>query len=171
MDASTRSTHSNAFMYGFWKNKRIVLFDTLIKQPHDEIVAIMAHELGHWRYSHMIKVFAISAIQLLAYLAIFKHVISVKQAYYSFGFKTLNVCTGMFIFSLLLRPVRTNEPLSTIFLAQISMVIGILMTLLSRYHEFQADRFALDLGHGPNLQKALISLGIENKSAYNIDPW
>lgn len=53
MDGSKRSGHSNAFMYGFLKNKRIVLYDTLIKQcSESEVVAVLAHELGHWKVRH-----------------------------------------------------------------------------------------------------------------------
>lgn len=53
IDGSKRSNHSNAYFYGFWKNKRIVLFDTLFKHMNDdEILAVMCHELGHWFYNH-----------------------------------------------------------------------------------------------------------------------
>ena len=56
VDQSTRSSHSNAYFYGFGKNKRIVIFDTLMKHnTTDEIVAIIGHELGHWYYSHNLK--------------------------------------------------------------------------------------------------------------------
>jgi STE24 endopeptidase len=66
VDGSTRSAHSNAYMYGFFKNKRIVLYDTLVKQceGHDEeIVAVLAHELGHWKLKHTVYNFA--AMQLV----------------------------------------------------------------------------------------------------------
>jgi STE24 endopeptidase len=54
MDGSKRSAHSNAYFFGFWKNKRIVLFDTLIRNLNiDEIVSVIGHELGHWKYRHV----------------------------------------------------------------------------------------------------------------------
>jgi hypothetical protein len=60
MDGSKRSGHSNAYMYGFWNNKRIVLYDTLCKQcDEDQVVAVLAHELGHWKLSHTLVLFAV----------------------------------------------------------------------------------------------------------------
>merc|ERR1719274_442726 len=52
IDGSKRSGHSNAYFFGFWKYKRIVLYDTLLGQGHEEILAILCHELGHWKFSH-----------------------------------------------------------------------------------------------------------------------
>merc|ERR1719512_78646 len=61
MDGSKRSSHSNAFMFGFGKNKRIVLFDTLMDQvSDDEILAILGHELGHWKLGHTMQNFIIT---------------------------------------------------------------------------------------------------------------
>lgn len=60
IDGSKRSNHSNAYLYGFGDNKRIVLFDTLIKQLNNsEIVAVLCHEIGHWKHSHALKMMAI----------------------------------------------------------------------------------------------------------------
>jgi len=64
VDQSTRSSHSNAYFYGFGNNKRIVIFDTLMKHnTNDEIVAIIGHELGHWYYSHNLKNIFISFVR------------------------------------------------------------------------------------------------------------
>ena len=62
MDGSKRSGHSNAYMYGFWNNKRIVLYDTLCNQcDEDQVVAVLAHELGHWKLSHTPVLFAVGS--------------------------------------------------------------------------------------------------------------
>ena len=67
VDGSKRSSHSNAYMYGFFKSKRIVLFDTLLKQASDEeIVAVLAHELGHWHHGHVLLTFVISQLYVFA---------------------------------------------------------------------------------------------------------
>merc|ERR1712190_569153 len=81
MDASKRSGHSNAYMYGFGKNKRIVLFDTLLNQcgSDEEIVAILAHELGHWKLRHTPILFVSSMAVLFLQLSLFQWV-SVSRA-------------------------------------------------------------------------------------------
>ncbi|KAJ6338420.1 hypothetical protein OIU76_007981 [Salix suchowensis] len=72
VDGSTRSSHSNAYMYGFFKNKRIVLYDTLIQQckNDEEIVAVIAHELGHWKLNH--TMYSFIAVQILTFFTIWR---------------------------------------------------------------------------------------------------
>lgn len=98
VDQSTRSSHSNAYFYGFGKNKRIVLFDTLVKHnTTDEIVAIIGHELGHWYYSHNLKNIIITFVSftlvncilktnLFFVFFLFSFVIKREDIFISFGF-------------------------------------------------------------------------------------
>jgi STE24 endopeptidase len=89
VDGSTRSAHSNAYFYGFFKNKRIVIYDTLIKQVDQEgIVAILGHELGHYKLSHNLKNLVISQFHILMFLYLFSLTLHTKELYRSFGFDT-----------------------------------------------------------------------------------
>lgn len=150
MDGSTRSSHSNAYFFGLFKDKRIVLFDTLINQmDKEEICAVLGHELGHWSCSHMAKRLLIVQVHLFTLFYLFSKVIGEKALYSAFGFnKTLPVIVGLMLFQYLLTPIE--------------MAIGLLMTCQSRSHEFEADRFAHGLGFGKLLQGALIKLHAKN---------
>jgi STE24 endopeptidase len=87
VDGSTRSAHSNAYMYGFFRNKRIVLYDTLIEQCKEgEVVAVLAHELGHWKLGHTLKNLALTQLQMLSTFALFSVVRSSAGLFTSFGF-------------------------------------------------------------------------------------
>lgn len=89
VDASKRSDHSNAYYFGFGSNKRIVLFDTLLKQHENqrEIVAIVCHELGHWYYSHPLKMMVVSVINLCVLFYTFSLVLNNMTLLRSFGFE------------------------------------------------------------------------------------
>merc|ERR1719329_1949612 len=87
VDGSKRSSHSNAYMYGFCKNKRIVLFDTLIKQcTEDEIVAILGHELGHWKMGHTVKNMIMSQAQIFLTFYALSFFVGNETMFNSFGF-------------------------------------------------------------------------------------
>ena len=75
VDGSKRSGHSNAYCYGFGKNKRIVVFDTLLTQPHDEILAVLLHELGHWKFMHVLTSLAINSMHMFLLLWTFSIVV------------------------------------------------------------------------------------------------
>ncbi|XP_073281821.1 CAAX prenyl protease 1 homolog isoform X1 [Primulina huaijiensis] len=159
VDGSTRSSHSNAYMYGFFKNKRIVLYDTLIQQCKDdeEIVAVIAHELGHWKLSHtMYSFFAVQVLTLLQFGG-YTLVRNSKDLFQSFGFDTQPVLIGLVLFQ------HTVIPLQHI--------VSFLLNLVSRSFEFQADSFAKKLGYASPLRAALVKLQEENLSAMNTDPW
>ncbi|KAF8652934.1 hypothetical protein HU200_062363 [Digitaria exilis] len=100
VDGSTRSSHSNAYMYGFFKNKRIVLYDTLIQQCSNEdvIVSVIAHELGHWKLNHTIYFFV--AVQLLMFLQFGGYTLTrnSKDLFRSFGFNDKPKIIGLIIF-------------------------------------------------------------------------
>ena len=168
MDASKRSGHSNAYMYGFGKNKRIVLFDTLLNQcgSEEEIVAILAHELGHWKLRHTPILFASSMAVLLLQLSLFQW-ISVSRArsgalFEDFGFGASGASGG--------RPHLMGLILFQFILTPVDVAIEFLTNVLSRAFEFQADHYAAaECGYAGDLRAGLIRIHKENKSAMNID--
>ncbi|WVZ74209.1 hypothetical protein U9M48_022421 [Paspalum notatum var. saurae] len=159
VDGSTRSSHSNAYMYGFFKNKRIVLYDTLIQQcsNEDEIVSVIAHELGHWKLNH--TVYSFVAVQLLMFLQFggYTLVRNSKDLFESFGFEDQPIIIGLIIFQHTIIPLQH--------------LLSFCLNLVSRAFEFQADAFAKNLGYAPQLRAALVKLQEENLSAMNTDPW
>ncbi|XP_006339615.1 CAAX prenyl protease 1 homolog [Solanum tuberosum] len=159
VDGSTRSSHSNAYMYGFFKNKRIVLYDTLIQQckNDEEIVAVIAHELGHWKLNH--TMYSFIAVQILTFLQFggYTLVRNSKDLFQSFGFDTQPVLIGLIIFQ------HTVIPLQHL--------VSFGLNLVSRAFEFQADAFAKKLGYAAPLRAGLVKLQEENLSAMNTDHW
>ncbi|WOL06287.1 CAAX prenyl protease [Canna indica] len=159
VDGSTRSSHSNAYMYGFFNNKRIVLYDTLIQQckNEEEVVAVIAHELGHWKLNH--TMYSFIAVQILTFLQFggYTLVRNSKDLFESFGFDTQPILIGLIIFQ------HTVIPLQHL--------VNFGLNLVSRTFEFQADAFAKKLGYAKSLQAGLIKLQEENLSAMNTDPW
>lgn len=158
VDGSTRSNHSNAYMYGFFKNKRIVLYDTLIQQcKTEEVVAVIAHELGHWKLNH--TMYSFIAVQILTFLQFggYTLVRNSSDLFKSFGFDTQPVLIGLIIFQ------HTVIPLQHL--------VSFALNLVSRSFEFQADAFAKKLGYASELRSGLVKLQEENLSAMNTDPW
>ncbi|CAL9086559.1 unnamed protein product [Musa textilis] len=159
VDGSTRSSHSNAYMYGFFNNKRIVLYDTLIQQckNEEEVVAVIAHELGHWKLNH--TMYSFIAVQILTFLQFggYTLVRNSKDLFESFGFDSQPILIGLIIFQ------HTVIPLQHL--------VNFGLNLVSRTFEFQADAFAKKLGYANALRAGLIKLQEENLSAMNTDPW
>jgi STE24 endopeptidase len=156
IDASTRSDHSNAYFYGFFKTKHIVLYDTLLKQVDTKgLVAILAHELGHWKYGHVFKGFLISQVQMTLYFYVVGKGLHSPDMFASFGFHEQRpILIGLALFSLMTAPV--------------SNIVGFLMNMVTRKFEYEADKFATELGH--DLAPALISIEAKNLSALDPDP-
>src|SRR5699024_10442594 len=125
IDGSKRSEKSNAFFTGFGKNKRVALFDTLIKNHTDEeLVAVLAHEIGHYKKKHIIKNMAASILQtgvMFLLLSIFLHASGLYEAFYM---EQASVYAGLIFFGLLYAPVE--------------LILSIFMQLFSRKHEFEA---------------------------------
>ncbi|CAB4468536.1 hypothetical protein RhiirA5_451995 [Rhizophagus irregularis] len=158
IDGSKRSGHSNAYFYGFFKNKRIVLYDTLIEQANNgEIVAIVGHELGHWYLNHTVKILIISQIHNFFLFFVFSQFINNTSLYRSFGFETQPILIGFMLFQFIYAPVEN--------------VVAFLMNILSRKHEFEADAYAKKLGYGVQLRSGLIKIQIKNLGNLNNDPW
>lgn len=131
IDGSKRSSKSNAFFTGFGKNKRIALYDTLIENhTTEELVAVLAHEIGHYKKKHIVKGMVISILQTGIMFALLSIFLQVPALFDAFFMEELSVYAGLLFFGLLYSPVET--------------LLGIGMQMLSRRHEFEADRFASD---------------------------
>jgi STE24 endopeptidase len=162
MDGSKRSSHSNAFMFGFGKNKRIVLFDTLLTQvKEDEILAILGHELGHWKLGHTLSNFATTQLYMGAAFYFFALTYGSTDLYAAFGFDdptrpTATIIALMLFFQTLWAPV--------------DKILSYILTFVSRQNEFAADRFSVDLNMSRNLQSGLCKIHLENLGAMNPDP-
>eukprot|EP00752_Nemacystus_decipiens_P009392 g8395.t1 len=160
VDGSKRSAHSNAYFYGFFKNKRIVLYDTLIKQADtNEIVSILGHELGHWKMSHTLQGFVITQSYLLASFCAFGLATELGESLrLSFGYSTHATLITLYLFF-------------AVMWAPVDHLLGVLMNMLSRKNEFQADAYAVGLGYSKGLQSGLVKLQLENLGNMNPDPW
>ncbi|KAJ0354117.1 hypothetical protein COL154_000040 [Colletotrichum chrysophilum] len=157
IDGSKRSAHSNAYFFGLPWKKHIVIYDTLIeKSETQEVVAVLAHELGHWSLGHTTRLFGISQVHFLYIFTLFSVFISNNSLYADFGFlKEHPIIIGFILFSDALSPMDT--------------VVKLLMNILSRKYEFQADAFAQKLGYSVELAKSLLKLQIQNLSTMDAD--
>jgi len=157
MDGSKRSSHSNAFMFGFGSNKRIVLFDTLMEQvSQNEILAILGHELGHWKLGHTLTNFAVTQVYFGVAFYFFSQCYASKDLYAAFGFdsSTSDVPT---IIALLLF-------FQTLW-APVDKILSFVLTVFSRHCEFEADKFSVDLDMSQELQSGLCKIHLENLGA------
>ncbi|MDM7944392.1 MAG: M48 family metallopeptidase [Hydrogenophaga sp.] len=161
MDGSKRSAHANAYFTGFGAAKRVVFFDTLLKQlSPPEIDAVLAHELGHYKRRHIIKRIALLFALSLAGFALLGWVSS--QAWFFSGLgvtpsmDTPNNALALILFMMVV-------PLFTFFLSP-------LMAQLSRRHEFEADAYAMAQTSGADLASALLKLYKDNASTLTPDP-
>jgi STE24 endopeptidase len=157
VDNSKRSSHSNAYLYGFGKNKRIVLYDTLLKQlEKEEIYATLAHELGHWKYSHTISLMLISFAQYFVMFYFFKFFQHSESIFASFGYKDKSIFIGVNLYMEILTPLN--------------YVLNIFLLRITRRFEYQADSFAKDKGYAECLGKGLKKLNEENLCNMDPDP-
>lgn len=158
IDGSKRSAHSNAYFFGLPWAKHIVLFDTLIEQSStQQVVAVLAHELGHWKLSHTSRLLAISQVQIFFTFALFSAFINNSSVYSSFGFSGKPIIVGFLLYSDILTPLDS--------------VLTLLMNMLSRKHEYEADDFAKQLNYQDDLAEALIKLQTSNLSTMDPDAW
>lgn len=157
MDGSKRSSHSNAFMFGFGSNKRIVLFDTLMEQvKQDEILAILGHELGHWKLGHTLTNFAVTQVYFGVAFYFFSQCYASKDLYAAFGFDSTTSDVPTIIALLLF--------FQTLW-APVDKVLSFVLTVFSRHCEFAADRFSVDLNMSQDLQSGLCKIHLENLGA------
>ena len=156
MDGSKRSNKSNAFFIGIDKHKRVALFDTLIANHNvKELVAILAHEIGHYKKRHILQgmVLGIFHAGIMFYLlSIF---VCEQELFAAFYVEQSSVYVGLVLFSLLYVPVN--------------LIISIMVLMLSRRNEYQADRYAAETTKEPEAMiEALKKLSIQNLS--NLTP-
>lgn len=164
MDGSKRSGHGNAYFTGFGRAKRVVFFDTLLARlSPDEIEAVLAHELGHFRLRHVIKRVVLSAVLSLALLALLAWLARAPWFYLGLGFDVDAIPVAM---------ARPGVALSLFMLALpvFTFVLAPVAAAYSRRHEFQADAFAAQHASATALVAALIKLYEDNASTLTPDP-
>jgi STE24 endopeptidase len=152
MDGSKRSSKSNAFFTGFGKNRRIVLFDTLIKEHSvSELLAVLAHEMGHFKKKHIFQTMAIGILQTGIMFFLLSVFISYQGLFDAFYMDQKSVYAGMIFFGMLYSPI--------------DFFVGIFMQMFSRKNEYTADRFAVETtGKGKPMIDALKKLSANNLS-------
>ncbi len=159
MDGSRRSSHGNAFFTGFGRAKRIVFFDTLLQRlAPDEVEAVLAHELGHFRLRHVMKRMALTTAVSLGFLALLAWLASARWFYEGLGV-----------------PAAADRPgvaliLFFVALPVFTFAFGPLASLYSRRHEFEADAFAVQHASAPALTHALVKLYEDNAATLTPDP-
>jgi STE24 endopeptidase len=157
MDGSTRSTHGNAYFTGLGANKRIVFFDTLMEElSYDEIEAVLAHELGHFKCNHIRKRISLLAAIFFIGLGILGWLINQVWFYNGLGIEQMSTYIALLLFVMI-------SPAFTFFLQPI-------FSFISRQHEFEADDFAANQAQTKNLITALVSLYRENANTLTPDP-
>lgn len=161
IDASKRSTHSNAFFAGFGKTRRIALFDTLLnKHSDEEILAILGHEVGHWKKGHIIKGFLTGLLFSGVGLFVSAQLIDQPWLYEAFGLLDLYNETGV-------RGVvaAAGMILTGFLLMPASFLLEPATSYFSRKREYEADRFSVELFNHPDaMETALFKLNMENLS-------
>jgi STE24 endopeptidase len=157
MDGSKRSGHGNAYFTGLGNNKRIVFFDTLVNSlSHDELEAVLAHELGHFKRKHVLKMLATSAALTLAGLALLGWLMGQNWFYEGLGVSIQSNSTALLLFML-------ASPAFTLFLQPT-------MAYFQRKNEFEADDFASTHARASDLISALVKLYRDNASTLTPDP-
>jgi len=156
IDGSRRSAKANAFFTGFGKNKRIALYDTLIENhTTDELVAVVAHEVGHYKKKHIFKGTALSILHTGIMFFLLGLILEYKPLYDAFYVSEPSVYLGLIFFGLLYKPV--------------DFILSVFSGMLSRKHEFEADAWAAETtGNPKNMIKALKKLSADNLS--NLTP-
>ncbi|KAL6936664.1 hypothetical protein ACO0R3_000264 [Hanseniaspora guilliermondii] len=178
IDGSKRSSHSNAYFSGLpFMKKKIVIFDTLIKDSSiDEVVAVLGHEIGHWKMNHISQMLIVNQVHLSAFLMLFDIVFKNVKMFADFNFiidplskvptsslpnseyaivSDFPFFVGLLVFSQLIQPT--------------DLLMNFGMNLFSRHNEYQADNYAVRLGKGEDLKKALVQLQITNLSTISVD--
>ena len=161
MDGSKRSAHANAYFTGFGAAKRVVFYDTLLKQLNPaEVDAVLAHELGHFRHKHIVKRIAVMFAMSLVGFALLGWLSSQVWFYTGLGVRP-NLSGANDALALLL--FLMGVPLLSFFISPV-------MAQFSRKHEFEADAYAISQTDGRDLQSALLKLYKDNASTLTPDP-
>jgi len=157
IDGSKRSTKANAFFSGIGSSKKIVLYDTLIKDhTADELVAVLAHEVGHYKKKHTTQGIIMSILQTGLMLFLLSWFIDVEALSQAMGAREGSFYMGLLAFGILYSPIST--------------VMELFMNMISRKNEFEADEFAAKTFNGEFLVAALKKLSVNNLSNLNPHP-
>ncbi|HEB78704.1 MAG TPA: M48 family peptidase, partial [Methylothermaceae bacterium] len=157
MDGSRRTAHGNAYFTGLGSNKRIVFFDTLMKSLEpDELEAVLAHELGHYKRKHVIKMLVTSAVISLIGLALLGWLAQQPWFYQGLGVSRPSNATALLLFMLIM-------PVFSTFLQPV-------MAAIQRKYEFEADEFAASLTRPEALIQSLVKLYRDNAATLTPDP-
>ncbi|MBW2708016.1 MAG: M48 family metallopeptidase [Deltaproteobacteria bacterium] len=156
MDGSKRSTKANAFFTGFGRFRRIVLFDTLIsKHTTEELVSILAHEMGHYKKKHILKSIIISILSTGLMFYILSIFMNNPALFAAFQMEHISIYASLFFFGFLYAPIE--------------MILSIFGNMLSRHHEYEADAWAVRTYQRPqSMIAALKKLSVDNLS--NLTP-
>jgi len=159
MDGSKRSSKSNAFFTGFGRNRRIALFDTLIERhPIPELVAVLAHEIGHYKRRHVLQGMVLGMLHTGVLLALLSVFLDRPGLFAAFGVASPSVYAGILFFGLLLTPIE--------------LLLSLGLGALSRRNEYQADRYAASTtGRPEDLVSALKRLSADNLSNLTPHPY
>lgn len=157
MDGSARSSHGNAYFTGFGASKRVVFFDTLLERLNvDEIEAVLAHELGHFKHHHVIKRIIMMFVMSFIGLAVLGWLINQPWFYHGLGVTTTSTYMALILFLMV----------SPVFL----FILRPLMASYSRKNEFEADEYAAKHAEAQFLIDALVKLYRDNASTLTPDP-
>lgn len=155
IDGSKRSTKANAYFTGLGPKKRVVLYDTLIKElSEEEIVAVLAHEIGHYKKRHTLRSMGVSILQMGFILWLFSLCVNDAALSMALGGEQAYFQLGLVAFAILYSPL--------------SLVLGILMNVWSRRNEYEADAFATRYGEGDHLISGLKKISV--KALSNLTP-
>ena len=155
IDGSKRSAHANAYFTGYGSRKRVVLYDTLMEQlTTDEIVGVLAHEIGHYKHGHIVKSMVVSLLSTGLMFWLFGLVIDNNAIAEAAGCTTASFHVNLMVFSMLLTPFY--------------LIIDTLTNIWSRHNERQADDFARQHGQGEHVASALMKMSA--KSLSNLTP-
>ncbi|HUW25959.1 MAG TPA: M48 family metallopeptidase [Gallionella sp.] len=157
MDGSKRSAHGNAYFTGFGKTKRIVFFDTLLERlSGNEIEAVLAHELGHFKRRHVLKRIAASFTMSLGFLWLLDQLMQTAWFYEGLGVSTPSTALALLLFFMIL-PI-------------FSFLLHPLLSAYSRKHEFEADEYAAKQTAAQDMVSALVKLYQDNAATLTPDP-
>ena len=158
IDGSKRSTKANAYFSGFGPRKRIILYDTLINDlTVNEIVAVLAHEMGHSKKKHVLKGMVLSLLQTGIMVAILAWALRLPELSHALGVNELQIYINLLVFGLLYTPIAE--------------ALGIISNIFSRKFEYEADEYVSKAGISQSLINALIQLSVTNLSNLQPHPW
>lgn len=158
IDGSKRSSKANAFFSGIGKKKKIVLYDTLIqKHTTEELIAVLAHEVGHFKKKHIVWGFVLSILQVVFTMFVLSLMVYNENLSIALGGNGQSVHLNLIAFTILFAPI--------------SGITGLLMSMYSRKNEYEADAYARETYDGRALSSALKSLSVDSLSNLYPHPW